>query len=358
MEKFLVVLIAVYLALPASIVEAFPFIAFYTPDTIKYDYLEVKLGFTQVIIFLSFLYVRKNIITYALLFTLFLVFLGDLMLESDYPIDLLYSYLFGIFLYSVLTYIYKSGKIEWFLIINVSLVLLSQLISLWLGLNKIEGRINAPYLDVGNTGVFYSILGLTYSNSKLVHALVFFVTLLSGSRIGLLLYIVLFLYNYVNRVPKYLFVLVVLMIVVYSGELIQNLLRVSELARINEDDSLLGRIASFKIGFNVQEFGIGTLRSGELVSSMREGGYPTFPHSTFLVYLFIFPLYVVLSLKSIFKLGQSSVMLMFVFLIVFVLQGGLLTTFKSFGLSLFIFLNVYNVKRYRYFKPLRGLFGV
>lgn len=348
MEKFIILLVAVYLALPASVVEAFPLMEYHTPDTIRYHYLDVKMGILHILILLIFFYIPKDLNTYILLFTLFVVLLRDSFADSEYPIDLFLSYLFGIFLYGILTHIQKIEKLETFLIIHIMLVLLSQLISYWFGMNKIEGRINAPYLDVGSTGVFYSILGLLYSKSKLVHIAVFFVTLLSGSRIGLVLYLILFILIYKKSIPNYVFVLFGLGIFAFSGELIRNLLRVSELTSIGEDDSLLGRIASFKIGLSIQEFGIGTLRSGELVSRMREGGYPSFPHSTFLVYLFILPIYVLLSFKSILRLVGTSQILMLIMLLVFFFQGGLLITFKSFGLSLFIFLNVYNFKRHRY----------
>lgn len=333
-----------------------------TPTVIDYDYLNYNLSLLLLPFFLIFLQKSKNILNWnkqnlliyslviiVILRNVYLMFSSDLELPFSY--ELVLSLFLGSLLWKTFKYSYKTYSFESFLNGIVLFHLIGIMISLIFSLNKIDFRFNAQNLDVGGTGMIFGLIFLT----KVVHykidffsASAFFILLLSGSRFCLMLTLLLFILNMFAKFNFWYLILIALfssVILIFIPSISDRYLgSIVDLQDVSEKSSIGGRILSIVIGFQVlvDSFFNVSLSSVNLVFLMNKFGYPTYPHSYFLISLIYFPLLAIYILvKLIMKLIKHKNITNLYVLLVFIFYGGITFNYKVYAL-IFILLYIIN----------------
>lgn len=333
-----------------------------TPPVIDYDYLDYNLSLLLLPFFLIFLQKSKNILNWnkqnlliyslviiVILRNIYLMFSSDLELLFTY--ELVFSLFLGLLLWKTFKYSYKTYSFESFLNSIVLFHLIGIMISLIFSLNKIDFRFNAQNLDVGGTGMIFGLIFLikiVYYKLDFFSASAFFILLISGSRFCLMLTLLLYVLNlFTNFNFRYLIIIALLssVILIYIPSILDRYLSsIVELQDVSEKSSFGGRILSLVIGFQVlvDNFFNVSLSSVNLVLLMNKFGYPTYPHSYFLISLIYFPLLAIyIFVKLIMKLTKHKNIINLYVLLIFIFYGGVTYNYKVYAL-IFILLYIIN----------------
>jgi hypothetical protein len=333
-----------------------------TPPVIDYDYLDYNLSLLLLPFFLIFLQKSKNILNWnkqnlliyslviiVILRNIYLMFSSDLELLFTY--ELVFSLFLGLLLWKTFKYSYKTYSFESFLNSIVLFHLIGIMISLIFSLNKIDFRFNAQNLDVGGTGMIFGLIFLikiVYYKMDFFSASAFFILLISGSRFCLMLTLLLYVLNiFTNFNFRYLIIIALLssVILIYIPSILDRYLSsIVELQDVSEKSSFGGRILSLVIGFQVlvDNFFNVSLSSVNLVLLMNKFGYPTYPHSYFLISLIYFPLLAIyIFVKLIMKLTKHKNIINLYVLLIFIFYGGVTYNYKIYAL-IFILLYIIN----------------
>jgi hypothetical protein len=333
-----------------------------TPPVIDYDYLDYNLSLLLLPFFLIFLQKSKNILNWdkknlliyslviiVILRNIYLMFSSDLELLFTY--ELVFSLFLGLLLWKTFKYSYKTYSFESFLNSIVLFHLIGIMISLIFSLNKIDFRFNAQNLDVGGTGMIFGLIFLikiVYYKLDFFSASAFFILLISGSRFCLMLTLLLYVLNmFTNFNFRYLIIIALLssVILIYIPSILDRYLSsIVELQDVSEKSSFSGRILSLVIGFQVlvDNFFNVSLSSVNLVLLMNKFGYPTYPHSYFLISLIYFPLLAIyIFVKLIMKLTKHKNIINLYVLLIFIFYGGVTYNYKVYAL-IFILLYIIN----------------
>lgn len=333
-----------------------------TPPVIDYDYLDYNLSLLLLPFFLIFLQKSKNILNWnkqnlliyslviiVILRNIYLMFSSDLELLFTY--ELVFSLFLGLLLWKTFKYSYKTYSFESFLNSIVLFHLIGIMISLIFSLNKIDFRFNAQNLDVGGTGMIFGLIFLikiVYYKMDFFSASAFFILLISGSRFCLMLTLLLYVLNiFTNFNFRYLIIITLLssVILIYIPSILDRYLSsIVELQDVSEKSSFGGRILSLVIGFQVlvDNFFNVSLSSVNLVLLMNKFGYPTYPHSYFLISLIYFPLLAIyIFVKLIMKLTKHKNIINLYVLLIFIFYGGVTYNYKVYAL-IFILLYIIN----------------
>tara|TARA_B110000503_G_scaffold12539_1_gene17064 strand:+ start:7432 stop:8559 length:1128 start_codon:yes stop_codon:yes gene_type:complete len=350
------------LIIPFGLIKASSIYNITTPSFIAYDYLDYHLSLLLLPFALIFFRKREgglnvtwsNMLMYvALLFlvlrNIYIINFGDL--ELVFAFDLILPMLFGFALYRTFNYLFSIGHFNEFLNCIVFFHFVGILASLIFGLNKIDFRFNAQNLDVGSTGMIFGLIFLiktVYFKTDVFAILAFFILILSGSRFCLILTTFLFLmHTFAFLNGRQLTVLVIggFIIVAYVPMLSDRFLSsITEVQDISDTSSLGGRLLSIVVGWQVllDSFFSVNFSSINLVVLMNKFGYPTYPHSYFLISLIYFPflaMYVVG--KFIIKVLKHRNVANLYVLLVFLGYGGVTFNYKVYALS-FILIYVVN----------------
>lgn len=269
-----------------------------------------------------------------------------------------------------------------FFLYFVLLHVLSQFVAIVLSINKLVNRYNAINLDVETTGyicgfafIYFLTSARTLRHRNLLLVLFMLGGLLSGSRTALLLCIVTLIIYWILKPKKarivinaYLFIGILLAIIVFlvvmllKPDLIETFfsIRLSALARITNilktrsDSSIEGRSQSIMAGFNIIQknpWG-GDAYFTQLQVWTNQEGYPTFPHSSVLVYyillgpVILVPMVIYAIRNTVKRLKANKtkpslqvVMCLLYFYIFFVITGAPIIHYKV----IFIYLLVYEM---------------
>ena len=297
---------------------------------------------------------KQNLLIYSLVIivilrNIYLMFSSDLELLFTY--ELVFSLFLGLLLWKTFKYSYKTYSFESFLNSIVLFHLIGIMISLIFSLNKIDFRFNAQNLDVGGTGMIFGLIFLikiVYYKMDFFSASAFFILLISGSRFCLMLTLLLYVLNiFTNFNFRYLIIITLLssVILIYIPSILDRYLSsIVELQDVSEKSSFGGRILSLVIGFQVlvDNFFNVSLSSVNLVLLMNKFGYPTYPHSYFLISLIYFPLLAIyIFVKLIMKLTKHKNIINLYVLLIFIFYGGVTYNYKVYAL-IFILLYIIN----------------
>ena len=344
------------LIIPYGIIKISSIYNIETPfSLVNYDYLDYHLSlfllpFVLIIIPKSkevFRTKKKYLIFYLILSlilikNIYLIFFNNL--KYLFSLDLFFSLLFGVMIYKTFKNYYDSHLHENFLNWLILFHFIGILISIIFSLNKIDFRFNAQNLDVGSTGLIFGFIFLVkivYFKWDIHAILCLFIVVLSGSRFCLLLTIGLFLtHSFWNFKFWNLFVYAFLISVIlyFSTNVSDRILSsFTELQDVSSTDktSVGGRLLSIIVGIQVllENFMNVSFSSVNLVFLMNKYGYPTFPHSYFLISLIYFP---ILSIFILFKLLKrlhkfKNVVNLYV-IVSFVFYGGITFNYKVYAL--------------------------
>ena len=334
-----------------------------TPPVIDYDYLDYNLSLLLLPFFLIFFsqksknileWNKQNLLIYSLVIlvilrNIYLMFSSDLELPFTY--ELVFSLFLGSLLWKTFKYSYKTCFFESFLNGIVFFHLIGIIISLIFSLNKIDFRFNAQNLDVGGTGMIFGLIFLikvVYYKIDFFCASAIFILLLSGSRFCLILTLLLFIMNMFTNFNFWYLIIIALLcsvILIYIPSILDRYQStIIDLQDVNEKSSYGGRILSLVIGFQVlvDNFFNVSFSSVNLVFLMNKFGYPTYPHSYFLISLIYFPLLaILLFIKLLMKLTKYKNVTNLYVLLVFIFYGGITFNYKIYAL-IFILLHIIN----------------
>lgn len=364
--------------------DAFSKLAIYestTPSYIRYKWLNYYFNVLQLAIVLLGLYVafvlrRKEfaIITFLMAIReVFLLLLTDKSIFTSGRYEMYLTLLVGYSLLLCVVGFIGSGEditrlFEWFLISNVLTIYINVLMGG--GTGNIEGRYHASNLDVGGTGTLCVVccIYFLFSKKKIINKVIIIALsliglLLSGSRANLLFLIIFFICYFIasfikninsnktddrrKAINRFITVLIIIAIIVivytFNRGTITALFENSRFFSMfnsswNQDDSILGRTASLRAGFDIlKNYPLGI--SGFFINLQQEmqiRGYPTFPHSTLLTsYLLYGPImfalyaYWAVVIKKIGNVKNGYTWLLLYFIISTVIYGGPLVNFKN-----------------------------
>lgn len=266
----------------------------------------------------------------------------------------------------------------YFVLIHV----LSQFVAIAFSINKLVDRYNAINLDVETTGYLcgFAFIYFLTSAKTLRHRNLFLILfmlggLLSGSRTALLLCVVTLIIYWILkpkrarvRVNAYLFIgilfaiIVFLVILLVKPDLIESffstrlsaLARFSDILKTRSDSSVEGRSQSIMSGFNIIQknpWG-GDAYFTQLQVWTNQEGYPTFPHSSVLVYyillgpVILVPIAIYSIRNTVKRMKEKTsrpslqiVMCLLYFYVFFIVTGAPIVNYKV----VFIYLLVYEM---------------
>lgn len=344
-----------------------------TPNSIDYVWLDYHFSFLFIPFVIAFFFSKSRSVQCAkvLLFLIILrsfIFLsfGRDSILSDKTFELIFTIIVGLgyFLCVVKLNKYLDNEEQFNLFEFFCFVqLLTQMMGAILNFSGFSNRYNAVNLDVEGTGYLYCFYLLVilikkpkYSNIKFV--IFFFGLLLTGSRIALILLFMFCLLIFLSshhdftRLTKIkpltlsiilFLVLIVILMVFFASKLDFISIFFSGIDRFFDifngtDTSGDGRLRSIKAGFEIIKNNYSGLDFGFifLQKAMRFLGYPTFPHSYFLIYRIlsgplIFWLFIFFMLKDIcssYRQKNLSIILLLFFFCWLLITGSPLVNFK------------------------------
>ena len=312
-----------------------------TPSYISYKWLHYSFGVIDLALLLYgvyLIYKHRHKWIWTVLFILllrefFYFLLSDFNAIKNESYEIFLSLLVGVALIEWQLQYGKDWEDNWnkFLII-LMINVLSIYLNMILGRSGFTSRVNAVNLDVGTTGVlagiaFIAMLFNEKSKYKILWAVIAAVGLvLSGSRINLLITLVLFILSiFINaskrlaekklfrfRITTLVIAIVLVGIVVFYGGALLSRFEASRIITIFNsdylDDALSGRPASLMAGLNIlkkKPLGISAYFTNLQYHTVQEG-FVTFPHFGFLVQLILFG---PLALIPLFFVIKSAVLL-------------------------------------------------
>lgn len=371
--------------------DAFSKLALYesiTPSYVRYKWLNYYFNILQLgIVFLGMceaLAMRKKwfvLIGFLMAIReIFILLLTDNSIFTSNRYEMYLTLLVGYCLLLCVEGIIGNGEdiinfFEWFLVSNVLTIYVNVIMGG--GTGNIEGRYHASNLDVGGTGTLCVIccIYFLFSKRKVIYkaviiALSLIGLFLSGSRANLLFLIIFFICFFIASFIKNvksdesydrrklincflsiltIIVFVVVLLVINRDRVIAQF----ESSRFfsifnapwNRDDSILGRAASLRAGFDIlKSYPLGI--SGFFINlqyEMQMKGFPTFPHSTLLTsYLLYgpitFALYIYwgIVIKRIGDVKNGYTWLLLYFMISTIIYGGPLINFKIIFMLFFV----------------------
>ena len=357
MRKFIYIYICLLLSVPYGLIKLTSLYNITTPVEIEYEYLDYNFSFLLLPLLVPFFLINNNnnktfllLLLLLLCRNLWIVNFGTKFFKFTY--EMILPLLFGYVICEIFKYIVKVDKFESFINFIIVIHFLGVLVSVILGLNKIDFRYNAQNLDVGSTAMIFGLIFLIkyhYFKRDFYCVLAFLLILLSGSRFPLFIVSLIFLFPLIfNFKLKDIFIITIFTIVVIplvpsiSERILSSII---ELQDVSDKSSIGGRLLSIFAGGEVlkEHFFRIPFNSSSLVNLMNDYGYPTFPHSYFLNSLLFFPLIGIFIfikfLINIFKKNNSIHIYIF---ITFIFYGGLIMNYKIYAL---LFISFYIIKQ-------------
>ena len=359
MRKFIYIYICLLLSVPYGLIKLTSLYNITTPVEIEYEYLDYNFSFLLLPLLVPFFLINNNnnnnktfllLLLLLLCRNLWIVNFGTKFFKFTY--EMILPLLFGYVICEIFKYIVKVDKFENFINFIIVIHFLGVLVSVILGLNKIDFRYNAQNLDVGSTAMIFGLIFLIkyhYFKRDFYCVLAFLLILLSGSRFPLFIVSLIFLFPLIfNFKLKDIFIITIFTIVVIplvpsiSERILSSII---ELQDVSDKSSIGGRLLSIFAGGEVlkEHFFRIPFNSSSLVNLMNDYGYPTFPHSYFLNSLLFFPLIGIFIfikfLINIFKKNNSIHIYIF---ITFIFYGGLIMNYKIYAL---LFISFYIIKQ-------------
>lgn len=355
-KKPIILFLILTLSLPVGVYDVFALSDFKTPDFVESKYLNLSVSLLHFWPFLVFLKVgvksKIRVMREPLLWLLATAVIDTIraIVFGGYVTYELYYCSFIAILFVSLMPIDNTEKndqdnfLKWFTLVHLIAIAVSVLFSL----NKLDFRYNGPNMDVGSTGLIFSLIWLYYVRSKNINWVAIsalMIVFLSGSRFAYL-GIILSLISYFGKYPLRS-LLISLMIVGFllSIDPLSNrfLSAYQEIMsfRINESssNSLGGRALSISIGLDLLAESFGTLpfSSVALVENMQNRGFPTYPHSFVVVLAIIAPtIGCVIAFYLFRNLWRIPSVINVYFLIIFLAYGGVIYNFKIIALILYL----------------------
>lgn len=368
----------------------FGFITLYisrTPDSIAYKWLNYQFGvISAVILLMGFVLYsnqkRKELGILALMFVreLLLLMTGKTSCFSENSYEIYLSLILGVCMMNIVCRVNLTHEDQqlflWRAIFaNIAMVY----ISLFLHLNGIANRYNAPNMDVEATGVICGVAFIFCLFQKDICSRYILACaacgglILSGSRINLLIVLLVVAIGVFNaavsnrKIRRSSLINIALvgcgftivsafLIAVYflgvkisfgNSDIVDRMIKAMSFKSMESDNSVLGRLRSIGIGFKIIEehpFGISGFFTN-LQLETQKYGFPTFPHSTFLTYyILIGPIIAILifcMLKLMIKslnFNKAGALGTLYLLLFFCLSGGPIASFKPvFFYALFLY---------------------
>jgi hypothetical protein len=358
------------LIIPYGIIKVSSLYNIKTPfSLVNYDYLDYHMSLFLLPFALIIFPKSKEIFQIKkkkLMFYLFisLIFIRNIYLiyfdnlKYLFSLDLFLSLLFGVLIYKTFKHCYDLHSHEKFLNWIVLFHFIGILISIIFSLNKIDFRFNAQNLDVGSTGLIFGLIFLikiTYFKTDIYAVLSLIIVILCGSRFCLLLTIgLLLIHSLSNFKLSNLIVYLFLFSVIFyslSGDLLERILSsFTEIQDVSSTDktSVGGRLLSIITGIEVllENFMNVSFSSVNLVFLMNKYGYPTYPHSYFLISLIYFPiLSLFIFIKLIKRLYKFKNIVNLYIVFAFVFYGGITFNYKVYALILILLYITYQLEK-------------
>ena len=369
----------------------FGFITLYisrTPDRIAYKWLNYQFGVISAVILLMGIVLysdqkRKELGILALMFVRELLFLvtGKTSCFSENSYEIYLSLILGVCMMNIVCRVNLTHEDQqlflWRAIFaNIAMVY----ISLFLHMNGIANRYNAPNMDVEETGVICGLAFIFCLFQKDICSRYILACaacgglILSGSRINLLIALLVVAIGAFGAVVSnrkirrnrlinialvgcgFTIVLSAFLIAVYflgvkisfgNSDIVDRMIKAMSFNSMESDSSVLGRSRSIGIGFKIVKehpFGISGFFTN-LQLETQKYGFPTFPHSTFLTYyILIGPIiailifYMLTLMTKCVNFNKAGALGTLYLLLFFCLSGGPIASFKPvFFYALFLY---------------------